>query len=1425
MLFRLAVVLAACLALVFLSLLTTFGQRVAIGLASYFVTSKDFTVSVGRLDGSLLDRGRIAQVRVGDRKGTWLDIQNIRFNWSVLSLLRGEIDVEDLHFESVRVVRKPEPSQQPGPTSNGALPLLPIALKKLQVEQLILGQALVGRGARFRIRASAKLQDYRQGLSAELSATRLDQPGARLTAHLKFSAPSRDLDIQVSASEPAGGLVAALLQLPDRPAMSMNFSGEGSLDAWRAAWSVSASERPFIAGRTFIDRMSDRHRLALDFTGYLQAIVPTALADMMSGKTTGSLIGHFTGLDRFDASQFLLANDALRIRGSGGFAPATSYGYGSLSARIARDDNRPVGFVVSNGERFQVRSFDLNLAIPDVQTAREVSMDVAIEDLTHRLGAVSKLRLSSRLNQTHPVGSNVLSEGRVNLQAQADGFTSELKGLEEAVGARNRLDLTGTLKPGGLTINSFRLGNRQARLVGSGDLSLSELAGNATLLIDDLSRLSTIFRQPVAGRLNATVSTTVDVNESSLALRFEGNANRLDLGDNVIGRLLGRSVKVAGAVSRSGSQEIKLENFHAVGTNVTIATSGRYAKNNIALDLTTKALDLSAIRAGLTGAGELVARLNGAPDSLVSDIRFTTQSAKWQGHDVDGLVLSFSGKGPVTSHAGRLNLDGRVGPQKLVGKANLEIGTRGNLTAQDLELAIGRNKLTGSVRGDSVASPSGNLVLNAANLSDLGVFIGQEISGRLAAVIEMPERRSEPTVRIRIDAPDARLGGISIKALKGSAEFKNYLAGVNGSAALTLSQLSSEHFKVRNLSLKLQDDGQRMILAGSARLNDADVALQGSLKQHSEAIDVILTKAGLNRGALDVRLDGPARIVLKEEQVLINRLRLAAGKGRAELQGSANSNTLNLEARLSQVPAKIANTLVPELGLDGVISGQANIRGQPSKPIVTANASWENAVARALRKNHLPPVNVKLDGDYRDGTASARISVKGPQSLSLSMHGNARIKNGQGIDFRVQGDIPLAFGNAALSARATELSGRAKVSGRITGTSDSPKLNAQINIPNASINDPVSGVKLEPVVGRLVLTERQLTIQSLKAHSDLGGSALLSGGLSTDAGKVRADLDLQLSRFRFDDRQLLAGEVDGEIAAVGPLDAIAVTGSIYIRRMDITVPAAVPRSLAALDVQHINAPDRLRKLTKPETTESSGSSPIRAKLNLRIKAANRIFVKGRGVGAQLGGGMKVLGSSSSPTIEGGFEMERGRLDIFGRRLDFRHGRILFDGTADPQLDMEAGTAIDDVSITATITGPASKPAFKFSSAPELPEDEIISRLLFNKALVGLSPLQLVQLASEVDKIGGLSSGPGILDQLKSSVGIDVLDVSTDKAGAATVSAGRYVTDKTYVGVKQGASANSSRVVIDHEFTKNLRARGEVGANGNSKLGIGLGWDY
>ena len=71
----------------------------------------------------------------------------------------------------------------------------------------------------------------------------------------------------------------------------------------------------------------------------------------------------------------------------------------------------------------------------------------------------------------------------------------------------------------------------------------------------------------------------------------------------------------------------------------------------------------------------------------------------------------------------------------------------------------------------------------------------------------------------------------------------------------------------------------------------------------------------------------------------------------------------------------------------------------------------------------------------------------------------------------------------------------------------------------------------------------------------------------------------------------------------------------------------------------------------------------------------------------------------------------------------------------------------------------------------------------------------------------------------------MLEVGTDANGAMTVGAGRYISEDVYVGVEQGASADSSGVVVNIELTDSLSLETEAGADSSGRVGIDWRWDY
>jgi translocation and assembly module TamB len=267
-----------------------------------------------------------------------------------------------------------------------------------------------------------------------------------------------------------------------------------------------------------------------------------------------------------------------------------------------------------------------------------------------------------------------------------------------------------------------------------------------------------------------------------------------------------------------------------------------------------------------------------------------------------------------------------------------------------------------------------------------------------------------------------------------------------------------------------------------------------------------------------------------------------------------------------------------------------------------------------------------------------------------------------------------------------------------------------------------------------------------------------------------------------------------------------------------------------LNVRHTNAgPNQnganKRGPSKPATKDSrrkANDAAIVADLDLAISAPNNVFVRGMGMESELGGNMTLKGTSAAPVTAGAFEMRRGRFDVMGRRLDFTRGKVTLNGTIDPNLDFIAETKSTDATTKILVSGLASQPQISFASSPELPQDEILARLLFNKSAGSLSAGQAVQVAQTVAQFSG--GGPGVTENMRRSLGVDSLDVGTDGRGGQ-VGAAKRLNDRVYVGVRQGTSPGSSKATIDVDITKNIRIQGATGADGGTETGIGAQWDY
>jgi len=307
-------------------------------------------------------------------------------------------------------------------------------------------------------------------------------------------------------------------------------------------------------------------------------------------------------------------------------------------------------------------------------------------------------------------------------------------------------------------------------------------------------------------------------------------------------------------------------------------------------------------------------------------------------------------------------------------------------------------------------------------------------------------------------------------------------------------------------------------------------------------------------------------------------------------------------------------------------------------------------------------------------------------------------------------------------------------------------------------------------------------------------------------------------------------QTSGRITVDGPLTGGArIGGQITIDEAQIQVPSSPATGFTIVpQINHQNASRAARQTVaragldaRQDTDGRSGSGPVYP-LDLTINAPARLFVRGRGLDTELGGSLRLTGTTAAVISVGGFELIRGRLDVLGKRFILDEGKVILQGQFDPFLRFVASTKTDQGNASVIIDGPASQPNVRFESDPAGPEDEVLAQIFFGRSAAQLSPFQALQLASAVASLTG--EGQGVVSKLRLQFNLDDLDVTTDESGAVGLQLGKYLSDNVYVDVLIG-QRDDAGVSLNVDLSPQVTVRGTARANGGGALGVFFEKDY
>jgi len=183
---------------------------------------------------------------------------------------------------------------------------------------------------------------------------------------------------------------------------------------------------------------------------------------------------------------------------------------------------------------------------------------------------------------------------------------------------------------------------------------------------------------------------------------------------------------------------------------------------------------------------------------------------------------------------------------------------------------------------------------------------------------------------------------------------------------------------------------------------------------------------------------------------------------------------------------------------------------------------------------------------------------------------------------------------------------------------------------------------------------------------------------------------------------------------------------------------------------------------------------------------------------------------------------RGTLGFAGRSFQIDQGRIDFGGEnpIDPRISFQASDDIDATTVHINVSGRSSDPQIAFTSTPGLPQDEVVSRILFGRSAANLSSIQALQLAASLNSLRG-GGGFNPLDKLRSATGLDRLRVlgadETNGRGTA-IAAGKYITDNIYIEVITDARGFTA-TQLEISLTKALSILSQAGGSGATNFSI------
>lgn len=1301
----------------------------------------------------------VRRLTISDQKGVWLDVRDARVVWRPAELLGRRFHADRIRASEVTVLRRPILAPKGKP--GGGSPVS-VDLDAV-VLRLVTRPAFSGRAGDFDVAAAYEMSRAGAHKGALNVASRLHR-GDHLRLDFDLGG-DKTLHLNADAVEANGGAIAGALGLPADQPFDLKAKADGAIS--RGTFSALArigKQVPLDASGAWTpEGGSARGRIELAASRFTQR-----LEHMFGPQAAFAITGRKAKDGLYDlTAQVRAENLVLDARG------------------LADIGNRRTG---PDGLPFKARIGELSRVVTIPQ------MGAGLVDATFRLepggfsiegdADVADLSLLGyRLARAKGPALVRWSKGELTIKAKADASGGGGSGLLAVLGANPKAEFEGArLKGGRFLIRTARITGPNLTVTGEGERGvLGGLSFKGEARVASLAPV----RPGARGRLAAQWSAA---SSGGRPWTFSVDARGEDfaLGLAELDRLLGKSPHLTGKAGWNDGV-FSVAEARLVGTSAEARTSGAMAGGG-GLDFK---LDWSASGPFRAGPVEVVGKAKGS--GTITGALLTPKAdlvAQFDSIDLPKLPLTNAQLALTFARtAGGGDGVARLTGDSAYGRARAGTAFRfapGGVELSALDVDAGGAKATGAV----------SLRNGRPATADLTVAIGPGAF--------LPQGKISGAARL-VDGP----------------------AGARATLDLTAADIVSGAWKVSSAHIKADGPMARLPLTlaaqgvapgGAWRLTGS-----GHLAQSNEDYALSLDAAG-RMGRTEIKTRETARLGFGGP-VTSARLRLLMGEGQADLDADVGGETASLRAKLAGVSLTAFD---PDLA--GDIDGTFNLSGRGETLLGDFTAKLTGARERGSKLEQ--SLDAQIQGDLRDrvltitADGANRLGLKAEARLTLPAEASAkplrlaidRTRPMQG-SFLAQGEIKPLWD--LLMGPERSLSGKIDAQGSLAGTLADPRLVGRAALDGGAFEDERTGLRLRNTTLRLALADNAIDVSQATGEDGRGGSLSGAGRIDLSREGV-SSFKLDLKGFQLINNDLATATATGQATINRSADGkVKLSGALTIDRADVSAQTKTPAGVVSMDVIERNRPADLDQGQQPRRAAAAGGGMA---LDIDLKAPRRVFVKGRGLDVELSLDAHVGGTSSTPSLSGVARMVRGEYDFAGKRFEFDDNGVVTLGTQLDRIRLNLSARREDTSLTAVvkIQGTAAKPEITLTSTPELPNDEVLSQVLFGASAAQLSPIEAAQLASALAALAG-GGGFDVIGNLRSLARLDRLAFAEGTAGM-TVAGGKYLTDDVYLEII-GGGREGPEAQVEWRVRRMLSLVSRIGGDGDAKLSVRWRKDY